>query len=570
MSGSYDVVVIGAGHNGLVAANYLARAGQRVLVLEARGIVGGACVTEELIPGSRWSSCAFISGLLRPEIIDELELETRFGLEMYQSDILSVTLFRNGNHLFVHKNIDETLREIERYSPQDARRFVDFGLRMKRFAKIVRPWLLTDPPSRSEVLRTFEEAGEEELFDEFVLMSTRDLLGRYFESDEVNALLNFFGMVSIWGGPSTPGTGYVWGHHSWGEFKGAFGQYGFVRGGMGGITQALARGAAEFGVDIRLDSPVRRVRVDRGRVRGVELATGESIDADVVVSNADPQRSLLTLLEPGVLESGIEASAQVLDMRGSMARIHLLIDELPHYIGFEPGEGPQHRGHQILGASIESYERAWEAQRRGEFPDEFVIEAVIQSVHDDTLAPAGLHTMTLGVQQLPYGLAQGDWDSRRDEWADRVLEDLFHYAPNLREHIVQRRVITPLDLEREYGLTGGNIFHGAMFLSQLFSSRPLPELSGYRTPVAGYFLCGAGTHPGGGVMGAPGHNAARAVLAELNGSNSPATRARRPSRNKGVVDHVMSTDVGRKAGYALARKPAFRPFAHLVSRSPKK
>jgi len=178
--------------------------------------------------------------------------------------------------------------------------------------------------------------------------------------------------------------------------------------------------------------------------------------------------------------------------------------------------------------------------------------------------------MTLGVQQLPYGLAQGDWDSRRDEWADRVLEDLFHYAPNLREHIVQRRVITPLDLEREYGLTGGNIFHGAMFLSQLFSSRPLPELSGYRTPVAGYFLCGAGTHPGGGVMGAPGHNAARAVLAELNGSSSPAMRARRKSRNKGVVDHVMSTDVGRKAGYALVRKSAFRPFAHLASRSPKK
>ena len=570
MSGSYDVVVIGAGHNGLVAANYLARAGKRVLVLEARGIAGGACVTEELIPGSRWSSCAFISGLLRPEIIDELELETRFGLEMYQSDVLGVTLFRNGDHLFMYKNLDETLREIERYSPEDARRFVDFGLRLKRFAKIIRPWLLTDPPSRSEVLRTFEEAGEEELFDEFVLMSTRDLLGRYFESDEVNALLNFFGMVSIWGGPSTPGTGYVWGHHSWGEFKGEFGQYGFVRGGMGGITQALARGAAEFGVEIRLHSPVRRVRVDRGRVRGVELATGESIDAGVVVSNADPQRSLLTLLEPGVLESGIEASAQALDMRGSMARIHLLIDELPHYVGFEPGEGPQHRGHQILGASIESYERAWEAQRRGEFPDEFVIEAVIQSVHDDTLAPAGLHTMTLGVQQLPYGLAQGDWDSRRDEWADRVLEDLFHYAPNLREHIVQRRVITPLDLEREYGLTGGNIFHGAMFLSQLFSSRPLPELSGYRTPVAGYFLCGAGTHPGGGVMGAPGHNAARSVLAELNGSDSPATRTRRPSRNKGVVDHVMSTDVGRKAGYALVRKPAFRPFARLASRSPKK
>jgi phytoene dehydrogenase-like protein len=570
MTASYDAVIIGAGHNGLIAANYLARTGRRVLVFESRGIVGGACVTEELIPGSSWSSCAFISGLLRPEIIDELELETRFGLEMYQTDILGMTLFPNGDHLLMYKNIDETLRELERYSAADARRFVDFGLRLKRFAEIIRPWLLSDPPSRSEVLRTFEEAGEEELFDEFVLMSTRDLLGRYFESAEINALLNFFGMVSIWGGPSTPGTGYVWGHHSWGEFKGIFGQYGYVRGGMGGITQALARGAEAHGVDIQLNSPVATVRVERGHVRGVVLASGETIDADIVLSNADPQRSLLTLLEPGTLDSELEASVRGLDMRGSMARIHLLIDELPHYLGFGPEEGPQHRGHQILGASIESYERAFEAQRRGELTETFVIEAVIQSVHDSTLAPPGLHTMTLGIQQLPFSLAEGDWDSRREEWTDRVLEELFHYAPNLRDHILERRVITPLDLERDYSLTGGNIFHGAMFLSQLFSSRPLPQLSGYRTPVAGYYLCGAGTHPGGGVMGAPGHNAAHAVLADLDGTGLRTATIRRPLRNKGVVEQVMSTSVGRKAGYALVRKPAFRPFARLAARSPRK
>ncbi len=496
MTDAYDVVIIGAGHNGLVAANYLSRAGKKVLVLESRGVVGGACVTEELIQGSLWSSCAFISGLLRPEIIEELELESRFGLEMYQTDMLGVTIFRDGDHMFLHRNLDETLREIERYSKKDARRFVDFGLRLKRFSEIIRPWLLSEPPSRSEVVRAFEEAGEEDLFDEFVMLSTRDLLARYFESDQVNGLLNFFGMVSIWGGPSTPGTGYVWGHHSWGEFKGNLGQYGFVRGGMGGITQALARGAQEYGAEIRLNSPVRRVRVHRGRVVGVELESGEYKEASIVMSNADPQRSLLTLLEPGTLDGDLTESVQEIDMRGSMARIHLLIDELPHYIGFGPEEGPQHRCHQILGASIESYERAWEAQRRGEFPDEIVIEAVIQSVHDATLAPDGFHTMTLGVQQLPRYLAKGDWDSRKEEWADRVLEDLFHFAPNLRDHIVQRVVITPLDLEREYHITGGNIFHGAMFLSQLFSSRPLPQLASYRTPVEGYYLCGAGTHPG--------------------------------------------------------------------------
>lgn len=568
MSDAYDVVIVGAGHNGLIAANYLARAGKKVLVLEAKDVVGGACVTQELIPGSKWSSCAFISGLLRPEIIEELELETRFGLEMYQTDVLGVTIFRNGDHLFMYKELDRTLREMERFSKPDARRFVDFGLRLKRFSEIIRPWLLTDPPTRSEVLQAFEEVGEQDLFDEFVLLSTRDLLARYFESEEINGVLNFFGMVSIWGGPSTPGTGYVWGHHSWGEFNGALGQYGFVRGGMGGITQSLARGATEYGAEIHLNSAVRKVRVQRGRAIGVELESGETIDAEVVLSNADPQRSMLMFLEPGTLDAEMTDAIRHIDMRGSMARIHLLIDELPHYIGFGPEEGPQHRGHQILGASIESYEKAWEAERRGVMPEEFVIEAVIQSVSDDSVSSNGLHTMTLGVQQLPYHLAEGDWDSQKEAWADKVLEDLFHYAPNLRDHIVERFVITPQDLERDYYLTGGNIFHGAMFLSQLFSSRPVPQLASYRTPVEGYYLCGAGTHPGGGVMGAPGHNAAHAVLAD---QGVTVARTASPNRaNKGFVEQVMSTEVGSRAGYALARRSVFRPFARLAAKSSKK
>jgi phytoene dehydrogenase-like protein len=572
MTSSYDAIVIGAGHNGLIAANYLARAGKRVLVLEARGVVGGACVTEELIPGTRWSSCAFISGLLRPEIIADLELETRFGLEMYQTDVLGMSLFRDGSHMFLHKDIDATLRELEKFSKSDARRFVDFGLRIKRFAELIGPWLLTEPPARSEVVRVFEEAGAEDLFDELVLMSTRDLLDRYFESEHIKGFFNFFGMISIWGGPSTPGTAYTYGHHSWGEFNGTLGQFGFVRGGMGGITQALARAAEHFGAEVRVDARVRTVRAERGQATGVELESGEFIEAGLVLSNADPRRSLLELLRPGTLDPRIEQSARRIDMRGSMARIHLLIDELPHYIGFGAQEGPQHRGQQILGASIENYEKAWEAERRGTFPDEFVIEAVIQSVHDSTLAPPGLHTMTLGVQQVPYELAGRDWDSARDSWADTVLEDLFHYAPNLRRHIRQRVVITPADLERDYLLTGGNIFHGAMFLDQLFSSRPLPGLSGYRTPVAGYYLCGAGTHPGGGVMGAPGHNAAKAALADAAGpgsrpASSPANSRR--AKSKGLIERVMDTGAGGRVGYALARQRAFRPIARMAARPPK-
>jgi phytoene dehydrogenase-like protein len=266
MADTTDVVVIGAGHNGLVAANYLARAGRRVTVVEARDVVGGACVSEELIPDSKWSSCAFILSMLRPQIIRDLELE-RFGLEMYESDCLGFSIFKDGSHFFLWPEIDRTLRGIERYSKKDAQSFLEFGARLKRFADFCEPWLLRPPPTRAEFLREFELAGEQDLYNEFVLLSTRDLLDRYFESEHLKGFFNFFGMVSIWGGPSTPGTSYVYGHHSSGEFKGTFGRYGYVRGGMGGITQALANGAREFGAEIRTGSPVSRVLVEGGRLR---------------------------------------------------------------------------------------------------------------------------------------------------------------------------------------------------------------------------------------------------------------------------------------------------------------
>jgi phytoene dehydrogenase-like protein len=569
MAERYDIAIIGAGHNGLVAANYLARAGRKVIVLEARDVVGGACVTEELIPDSRWSSCAFIAGLLRPEIVAELELP-RFGLEMYQSDVLSFSLFRDGSHMFLHKEVDMTLRELERHSPRDAQRFVEFGVRLRRFADLATPWLLQPPPKRSEVLRKFEEAGEEELFNEFVLLSTRDLLDRYFESEHIKGLLTFFGMVSIWGGPSTPGTAYVYGHHSWGEFNGHFGQFGFVKGGMGGITQALANAARHHGVTIRTGAPVERLLVDGGRAQGVLLVGGEEIAAGTVVSNADPKRSLLGLVEPSELDSDFRASVESIDQRGSMARIHLLVDELPAYLGFSAEEGPQHHGHQLLGASTENFEATWEAQRRGVLPERYVIEAVIQSTTDPTLAPAGQHTLTLGVQQLPYELADGSWDDHKESWADKVVADLLEYAPNLDGHILDRAIITPLDLERDYMITAGNIFHGQMYFDQLFSARPLPSISSYRTPIAGYYLCGAGMHPGGGVMGAPGHNAAQAVLADSSPGAETQPRARNGRTSKGLIDRLMETEVGRKAGYQVARQRAFRPLAKLATRRPKR
>jgi phytoene dehydrogenase-like protein len=562
MSSDYDAIVIGAGHNGLVAANYLARGGKRVLVLESRDVLGGACTTEELIPGARWSSCAFIAGLLRPEIIAELELK-RHGLELYQGDALGFVLFRDGSHFMMWKELDRTLRELEKYSRRDARRFLDFGLRLQRFAEIMRPFLLSSPPQRSAVLAAFEAAGEPELFDEFVLLSTRDLLDRYFESEHLKGFLNFFGMVSIWGGPSTPGTSYVYGHHAWGEFNGTFGQFGFARGGMGSIAAALAASAEEHGVEIKLETPVANVIVENGAAVGVATVAGDEYRAPAIVSNADPQRSLLTLLGADELDEEFRTAVEEIDMRGSMARIHLLIDELPQYLPFDsPAAGPQHHGHQMLGASVENFEKAWEAQRRGRFPDEWVIEAVIQSVTDPTLTEPGQHTMTLGVQQLPFELDGTDWDTEKERWADSVLEDLFAFAPNLRDHILDRYVITPKDIERDYSITAGNIFHGAMGFDQLFASRPLSAIGSYATPVPGYYLCGAGTHPGGGVMGANGHNAAQVVLGTAAVAKPPARR-----RGGGLVGRAMSTKAGRKAGYALARQPALRPIAKLAARS---
>ncbi|TQR83346.1 NAD(P)/FAD-dependent oxidoreductase [Mycobacterium hodleri] len=568
---TYDAIVIGAGHNGLITAGYLARAGKKVLVVEARDVVGGACTSEELIPGATWSSCAFIASLLRPEIIADLELE-RYGLEMYQTEANEVSIFPDGSHLFVWKDMDKTLKEIEKFSKRDAAAFLDFGLRVKKFAAILTPFLLSPAPSRSQVLAAFEAAGADDLFNEMVLLSTKDLLDRYFENEHIKGLFTFFGMISVWGGPSTPGTGYVYGHHSVGEFKGTLGQWGFVKGGMGGITQAMARSAEAHGTEIRLNSPVQQVVVERGQASGVKLANGEIISARTVISNADPQRSMLQLLPAGAIDAKLVAKLEDYDARGSMARIHLLIDELPDYIGFPAGEfGPQHQAQAIMGASIENFERAWEAERRGEIPDDFVIEAVIQSTHDDTLAPKGKHTMTLGVQQLPFELAGTDWDTIRDEWADRVLEVLFRYAPNLRGHILERVIITPKDLERDYGLTGGNIFHGAMFFDQLFNNRPTPELADYRTTVGNYYLCGSGTHPGGGVMGANGHNAAQVVIADLNGTAAPTAARVGPGPKAGVVDRametVMGTKSGKKLGYTVATSPALRKVVKFAARS---
>ena len=561
----YDAIVIGAGHNGLVTANYLARFGQKVLVVEARDVVGGASVTEELIPGAKWSSCAFIADMIRPEIVADLELK-KFGFQMYSPSTMGFALFPDGRHLFLHKRVADTLRELEKHSKADAKNFLEWGAKLRRFGDYMRPWLMSAPPTREQIRAEFERNGELDLYHDFFESSTHELIGRQFENDLIQGFLTFYGMVSVFAGPSTPGTSYVFGHHSSGDFDGEFGVWGFVRGGMGGFTQALADSARHYGVDIRTGSRVAKVVTSGGRATGIALENGDEFTASTVVSNADPVRSMIGFLEPGDLNPELRQRISDIDQRGAMARIHLLIDELPDYIGVSPGLGPQHLGHQMLGASVENFENAWTAEQAGVIADDYAIEAVIQSVTDPTLAPKGLHTLTLGVQQLPGELSTpGGWAAVKEQWADQIVERFNDYAPNLRDHILERYTITPKDLETEWSLTGGNIFHAAMFDDQLFSGRPLAEMSEYRTPISGYYLCGAGTHPGGGVMGANGHNAAFAILEDLK----LATLARpgRIPRAK-LTDQVLRNGYGKKLAYQVARQPAFDKLLGAVSGIP--
>lgn len=563
-----DVIVVGAGHNGLVAANYLADAGLSVTVLERRGVVGGATVTEELIPGFRSSSCSYVVGLLHPRIIRELRLADH-GLELYQNDVADVNVLEDGRHFVLWNDLSRTLRELERAHPGESERFVALGLRLQRFAQLIEPWTLGPPPAVEALRARFERAGEERLFEEFFSLSVGDLLDRYLELDLLKGLFSFLALVSAWGGPWTPGWSFLYGHHSIGEFNGHMGQYGFPRGGMGAVAESLARRARERGVTIRTDAEVSRVLVEGGQAVGVLTAAGEELPAQAVASNADPKRTFLGLLDAADLPDEFRAAIEGFDMRGSMARVHIALDGLPEFVGLEPGAGPHCRGLTLLGAEVERFEAAWQAQRRGAIPDDFPVEFVIQSVHDDSLAPPGRHMMMTGVQQLPFELEEGTWDDHRDAFTDRVLDALERYAPRIRDHAMATHTITPLDLEREYGLTGGNIFHGAMTPQQVFDRRPASGWCDYRTPIDALFLCGSGAHPGGGVMGVPGHNAARAIALELAGERSGDRRrssADEPIPSLPLVDRLLARPRSRRALVGLARHPWIAPVLERATR----
>ncbi|XTP38438.1 phytoene desaturase family protein (plasmid) [Mycobacterium sp. TJFP1] len=560
-----DAVVIGSGHNGLIAANYLTDAGLRVRVVERRDVIGGATVTEEVFPGYFASTCSYVSGLLHPKILRDLRLHEH-GLHLYQRDISSSNILLDGRSLFMYNELGPTLNDIERVAPGESEKFVAFGLRLEKFARLTGQWLLTtQPPTLAEVIAGFYDAGEPELFTEFFGLSVDELVNRYFSSDIVKGLLTFLGVVSVWGGPLTPGWAYVYGHHAIGEYQGHMGQFAFPRGGMGSIAKALAARATARGATITTNAAVERINTKRGRVTGVDLATGETIDASIVVSNADPITTYLKLLSSRDLPDEFVSRMRDYDVRGSMARVFLALDKLPQFVGRPPGVGPEHLGLTLLGAEVDSFTKAATAQAAGTYPDTFPIELIIQSAHDDTMAPTGKHILSTGIQQLPFELTGTTWDKAKPAFTATVIDNLEAYAPGIRDTITDASTITPLDLEREYGLPGGNIFHGAMRLGQLFDSRPVHGVNGYRAPIAGLYLCGAGTHPGGGVMGTPGHNAAHAVLADKTGTD-PLHDAPRSKPKAPLVEKMLANQAVRKASVRAARSPMLTGVVDRLSR----
>jgi phytoene dehydrogenase-like protein len=557
--GRYDAIIVGAGHNGLVAASYLADAGLRVLVAERRSLVGGACVTEELIPGTRSSSCAFVAAPgLHPKVIRDLRLK-RLGLHLYQTDVSACIVREPGApRVVLWAEMSRTLRELcERFGAPEASGLIHLGARLRRFATLMQRFLLDSPPSFEEVNRHF--AKYPDLLREFTETSVGELVERYLASEELQGAMAFLGLTGTHGGPRTPGTSMVLAYHSWGEFEGGFGEPAFARGGMGAIAESLAIAARLRGAAVRTEAPVKTILVEDGSVAGVTLEGGAEIRAPVVISNADPRRTFLDLVGSDHLAPEFVASVRGLDFRGSMARVHVAVEELPRLIG-PPGD-PEHRGLTLLGSTMERLERCAEKQTERALPSEapLPVEFLTQSAHDPELRGGRGDVLVTGVQQLPFELAEGSWDDRAGELTDRVLDTLSMFMPGVRERVIATHTITPLDLERTYGLTSGNIFHGAMGLDQSFDRRPVAGFGDYRTPVNGLYLCGSGTHPGGAVTGMPGHNAASQVLTDLDCARYLAARhrawvsARQIRRN--AFDRLLGRKRVRRAAVAASVHP---------------
>src|SRR5213083_2202610 len=524
MPGAYDIIIVGAGHNGLVTAAYLARAGMRVLVLERRDVVGGACVTEELWPGFKVSTASYVNSLLRPEIIRDLEL-ARHGFELLPRSPSSFTPFPDGRFLLMGPDKELTRQQVAKFSAKDAEALPRYEAMLERVARFIEPTLMETPPDPwsgrpGDLLRLarhgwrFLHLGADgPRAIEILTGAATPILDRWFESEQLKVTLATDAIIGAMASPSMPGTAYVLFHHVMGEAGGARGVWGYMRGGMGGLTQALAAAARGLGADIRCDAEVAHILVDDGRAVGVALASGDAFHAPTVASNADARVTFLRLIDRNALPGAFVADVERISYASASLKINVALAELPSFRalpGTEPG--PQHRGTIHICPDQDYIERAFDDAKYGRPSAQPVLECTIPSVVDPTVAPPGRHLMSMFVQYAPYELRDGSWDDKREAFADRCFDLLNEYAPNFKAAVLDRQVLTPLDLERVFNLTGGNIFQGAMTPGQLFAFRPVPGYAHYRTPIPGLYLCGSAAHPGGGVMGTPGLNAAREIL----------------------------------------------------------
>jgi phytoene dehydrogenase-like protein len=518
----YDAIVIGGGHNGLTAAAYLARAGRKVLVLERRHLVGGAAVTEEVFPGFKFSVCSYVVSLLRPEIIRDFDLP-RHGLEILPLDG-TFSPMPNGDYLWRVNDHAKTRREIARHSRVDAEAYDEYAKAMVEMARFVKPTLNMTPPDPASLHprelmklmflgRRFSTLADTDRYNliQLMTMSAADFLDQWFETDVLKATMSASGIIGTFLGVRSPGTAYVLLHHYMGEIDGAFRSWGFARGGTGAISNAIAAAAREAGVEIRTNAAVARIDAKHGEARGVVLANGDEFEATLVLSSVDPNLTFLKFLDARELPGEFVDEIRRYRFRGSSGKVNLALDGLPNFSSL-PGDGPHLRGALSISPSVEYMERAYDDAKYGAFSRRPYIDMVIPTLTDPSVAPAGKHILSCFVQYAPFTLASGTWDEQRDAFGNTVIDTIAEYAPNLRDIILHKQVLTPLDLEREFGLTEGNIFQGELTLEQLFFARPVPGWAQYKTPIRNLWMCGSATHPGGGIMGAPGRNAALRIL----------------------------------------------------------
>lgn len=524
MPNNYDAIIIGGGHNGLVTAAYLARAGRKVVVLERRELVGGCAVTEEIWPGYRVSTASYLTSLLQEKVIRDLELE-RFGYKVDAKDPAFFSPFPDGRYMFMWQDANKTLQEIAKFSKKDAERYPAYEEHLEKLAAVVESLLLVTPPEfPPQGLGDYAEwlklsgrmrgLGRKELVGlvKIFTQSAADMLDDWFESEELKVTLATDGVIGANGGPRSAGTAYILMHHCMGGVAGKRGLWGFVRGGMGAVSESIAASARNKGAEIRCNAHVRQLLVRDGRVTGVVLDNGEEVSAPVVASNLDPIITFLKLTEERHLPGDFVQQMRRYRSEGTSCKVNLALSGLPDFTMLPGTPGPQHRATMHICPSIEYVERAWDDAKYGKPSQKPLLEMTVPTTYDSSLAPDGKHIMGIFLQYAPYTLKGTTWEQEREPFFQRIVGLIEEYAPNIRNIIDHYQILTPYDLEQRFHITGGNIFHGEMSLDQMFVMRPLAGWARYKTPIKGLYLCGSGAHPGGGVMGAPGHNAAREIL----------------------------------------------------------